>query len=137
MRVDLSYRTQLIKGISGGEKRRLSLAIQLISDLSVFLADEPLSGLDSFTAQNVMQTLKDLAATGRTIVMSVHQPRGEIWEVGSPLPRSPSRCSCLHVQLFDSVLLLAKGGITAFSGPRSAILKTFEAVGESCPPHHR
>ncbi|ORY74754.1 P-loop containing nucleoside triphosphate hydrolase protein [Leucosporidium creatinivorum] len=109
---------ELIKGISGGEKRRLSLAIQLLSDPSVLIADEPLSGLDSFTARNVMQTLKDLASTGRTIIVSVHQPRGDIWV------------------MFDNVLLLAKGGITAFSGPRSAILKTFEAVGESCPLHH-
>lgn len=107
----------------------------------MLLADEPLSGLDSFTARTVMQSLKDLASTGRTIIVSVHQPRSEIWEVRAffreprlqPADHSPPPT----LQMFDNVLLLAKGGVTAFSGPRSAILKSFEAVGESCPPHHK
>ncbi|KAK4057385.1 ATP-binding cassette transporter snq2 [Microbotryomycetes sp. JL221] len=108
---------ELVKGISGGEKRRLSLAVQLISDPSVLLADEPLSGLDAFTARNVMQSLRDLAASGRTIIVSVHQPRSDIWD------------------MFDNVLLLAKGGRTAYSGPRQGILDCFEQVGAVCPPH--
>ncbi|BGP02838.1 ATP-binding cassette transporter snq2 [Rhodotorula toruloides] len=107
----------LVKGISGGEKRRLSLAVQLLSDPAVLYADEPTSGLDAFTAQNVMQTLRDLASDGRTIVISVHQPRSDIWA------------------LFDNVVLLAKGGRTAFSGPASEILPFFESAGETCPPN--
>ncbi|BGP27054.1 ATP-binding cassette transporter snq2 [Rhodotorula toruloides] len=105
----------LVKGISGGEKRRLSLAVQLLSDPAVLYADEPTSGLDAFTAQNVMQMLRDLASDGRTIIVSVHQPRSDIWA------------------LFDNVVLLAKGGRTAFSGPASEILPFFEAAGETCP----
>ncbi|CDR35783.1 hypothetical protein NBRC10512_006151 [Rhodotorula toruloides] len=107
----------LVKGISGGEKRRLSLAVQLLSDPAVLYADEPTSGLDAFTAQNVMQTLRDLASDGRTIVVSVHQPRSDIWA------------------LFDNVVLLAKGGRTAFSGPATEILPFFESAGETCPPN--
>ena len=110
---------QLVKGISGGEKRRLSLAVQLISDPPVLLADEPLSGLDAFTAQNVMQTLKDLASSGRTLIVSVHQPRSDIW------------------QMFDNVLLLVKGGKSAFSGPTSGILEAFERAGEVCPANFK
>ncbi|KAK4052819.1 ATP-binding cassette transporter snq2 [Microbotryomycetes sp. JL201] len=127
---------ELVKGISGGEKRRLSLAVQLISDPAVLLADEPLSGkfkyhvdhdnrclpcasgLDAFTARNVMQTLRDLATSGRTIIVSVHQPRSDIWD------------------MFDNVVLLAKGGRTAYSGPRQGILPSFEKAGAHCPEHY-
>lgn len=52
------------------------------------------SGLDAFTAQNVMNTLKEIATSGRTVIVSVHQPRSDIWN------------------LFDNVLLLVKGGHT-------------------------
>ncbi|GAA5992258.1 hypothetical protein JCM10908_001843 [Rhodotorula pacifica] len=107
----------LVKGISGGEKRRLSLAVQLLSDPAVLYADEPTSGLDAFTAQNVMQTLRDLASDGRTIVVSIHQPRSDIW------------------QMFDNALLLVKGGRTAYSGPASAIIPFFAKVGHECPPN--
>lgn len=72
---------ELLKGISGGERRRLSLAVEMLADPAVLLADEPLSGLDAFTARAVMETLKNLAIAGRTVVVSVHQPRGDIWEV--------------------------------------------------------
>ncbi|GAA5832082.1 hypothetical protein JCM11251_002811 [Rhodosporidiobolus azoricus] len=106
---------ELVKGISGGEKRRLSLAVELLSDPAVLYADEPLSGLDAFTAQNVMNSLRDLAASGRTIIVSVHQPRSDIWK------------------LFDNVLLLVKGGKSAYSGPTNGILDAFESVGERCP----
>ncbi|SCV69195.1 BQ2448_2215 [Microbotryum intermedium] len=105
----------LLKGISGGEKRRLSLAVQLIDDPPVLFADEPTSGLDSFTAYNIMRTLKALADQGRTIIVSVHQPRSDVWDI------------------FDHVLLLAKGGLTAYSGPRTEILKTLESWGAVCP----
>ena len=144
--------SQLLKGISGGEKRRLSLAVQLISDPAVLFADEPLSGafclprsvlldlanqlsagLDAFTAHNVMQTLKYIASTGRTVIVSVHQPRSDIWQARravSSLRRSADFCS--H-QLFDNVLLLVKGGRTAYSGPREDILQVFEQAHAVCP----
>ncbi|GAA5875055.1 hypothetical protein JCM3774_003416 [Rhodotorula dairenensis] len=107
----------LVKGISGGEKRRLSLAVQLLSDPAVLYADEPTSGLDAFTAQNVMQTLRDLASDGRTIVVSIHQPRSDIW------------------QMFDNALLLVKGGRTAYSGPADQIIPFFAKAGKECPQH--
>lgn len=79
----------------------------------------PNPGLDAFTAQNVMQTLRDLASDGRTIVVSIHQPRSDIW------------------QMFDNALLLVKGGRTAYSGPANAILPFFAKVGKECPPHFK
>jgi len=66
-----------------------------------------------------MQTLKDLASSGRTLIVSVHQPRSDIW------------------QMFDNVLLLVKGGKSAFSGPTSGILEAFEQAGEVCPANFK
>lgn len=66
-----------------------------------------------------MQTLRDLASDGRTIVVSIHQPRSDIW------------------QMFDNALLLVKGGRTAYSGPANAILPFFAKVGKECPSHFK
>ncbi|GJN93059.1 hypothetical protein Rhopal_006104-T1 [Rhodotorula paludigena] len=107
----------LLKGISGGEKRRVSLGVQLIAGAAVLYADEPLTGLDAFTAQSVMQTLSDLAAAGHTVVITAHQPRKEIWSA------------------FDQILLLAKGGRTVYSGSTSSLFTFLESAGEVCPPN--
>jgi ATP-binding cassette subfamily G (WHITE) protein 8 (sterolin 2) len=64
-----------MKGISGGERRRLSLAVQLLGDPSTLLLDEPTTGLDAFTARHVVATLKTLSSQGRTVIVSIHQPR--------------------------------------------------------------
>ncbi|GAA5832003.1 hypothetical protein JCM3770_006589, partial [Rhodotorula araucariae] len=109
---------ELLKGISGGEKRRVSLGVQLISGAAVLYADEPLTGLDAFTAQSVMQTLSELAAAGHTVVITVHQPRAEIWNA------------------LDEVLLLAQGGRTVYSGPARDVLSFFERAGHLCPPNY-
>ena len=58
----------LIKGVSGGERKRTSIGVELITDPNLIFLDEPTTGLDSFTATSVMETLKDLAKSGRTIV---------------------------------------------------------------------
>lgn len=63
------------RGISGGERKRLSIGCELLSDPSLLFLDEPTSGLDSFAAQQVLKLLKRLTATGTTVVTSVHQPR--------------------------------------------------------------
>ncbi|TFK50026.1 P-loop containing nucleoside triphosphate hydrolase protein [Heliocybe sulcata] len=106
---------ETVKGISGGEKRRLSLAIQLISDPSVLICDEPTSGLDAFTALSIMDTLRNIAASGRTVIVTIHQPRSEIWATS-----------------FDDVLLLC-GGRTVYTGPKDRLLPTLEAAGEVAP----
>lgn len=58
----------LIKGISGGERKRTSIGVELITDPNLIFLDEPTTGLDSFTATSVMEILRDLAKSGRTIV---------------------------------------------------------------------
>ncbi|CAA6665430.1 unnamed protein product [Spirodela intermedia] len=68
-----------VRGISGGEKKRLSLACELIASPSLIFADEPTTGLDAFQAEKVMETLQQLALDGHTVICSIHQPRGSIY----------------------------------------------------------
>jgi ABC-type multidrug transport system ATPase subunit len=98
---------ELVKGLSGGEKRRLSIGIQLLTDPSVLVVDEPTSGLDAFTAHHIMESLKELASSGRTVICSIHQPRSDIFS------------------MFDDILLLARGGRVAYSGPSKSIINYF------------
>ncbi|KAH0559872.1 hypothetical protein GP486_003609 [Trichoglossum hirsutum] len=106
---------ELKKGISGGEKRRVSIAIQILTDPKVLLLDEPTSGLDAFTAMSVIDVLKALAGEGRTIIMTIHQARSDVFKS------------------FDNVLLLARGGSPVYSGQAQAMLSHFETLGFECP----
>ena len=90
---------QLIKGVSGGEKKRTSIAFELISDPSVLVLDEPTSGLDSLTSFIICRHLKRLTAEyGKTIFMTIHQPNSEIY------------------QLFDQLMLMVEGQFI-YQGP--------------------
>lgn len=102
------------QGCSGGEKRRTSLAVQMLSNPSVLFLDEVTTGLDAATAFQLVSTLKSLAIRGRTVVCTIHQPRSEIWN------------------LFDNVLLLAKGS-PLYSGPAARCLPYFEDLGYILP----
>ena len=102
------------KGISGGQKRRLSVAVALISDPSVLMLDEPTSGLDSASALAVMKFLKNLTHTGHTVITTIHQPSSQIWT------------------LFDKVSFLVEGR-HVFFGRRVDVLNYFESLGYKCP----
>ena len=103
------------RGISGGEKKRLALGVQLVGAPSVIFADEPTSGLDSFQAERVMKTLSRLAREqNKTVVCSIHQPRSSI------------------VELFDDLYLLA-GGRCAYFGPMKSARAWFDAAGYTIP----
>jgi ABC-type multidrug transport system ATPase subunit len=108
---------KLKRGISGGEKRRVSIAIQILADPLVLLLDEPTSGLDVWTASSVLDVLRALADEGRTIVMTAHQCRSDAFET------------------FDKVLLLARGGSLAYSGEGGNILSHFSTMGFDCGLH--
>ncbi|KAK7903728.1 FAD-dependent urate hydroxylase [Exophiala xenobiotica] len=104
------------RGISGGEKRRVGIACELVTSPSILFLDEPTSGLDAFNAFNVVECLVTLAKTyNRTVIFTIHQPRSNI------------------VALFDQLILLAKGR-TVYSGPFSSCQAYFDSIGYSCPP---
>ncbi|KAI0149085.1 P-loop containing nucleoside triphosphate hydrolase protein [Pestalotiopsis sp. NC0098] len=109
--------SDLIKGISGGEKRRVSIAVQILTDPRVLLLDEPTSGLDAFTANNILEVLHGLANEGRTLILTIHQARSDLFK---------------H---FGNVLLLARGGSPAFSGPAKDMIEYFGSLGYQCPTH--
>ncbi|KID89658.1 ABC transporter (Adp1) [Metarhizium guizhouense ARSEF 977] len=103
------------RGISGGEKRRVGIACELVTSPSILFLDEPTSGLDSFNAYNVIECLVTLAKSyQRTVVFTIHQPRSNI------------------VALFDRLILLA-GGKTVFSGPFAQCQPYFDSIGYECP----
>ncbi|KAL9108387.1 MAG: hypothetical protein Q9227_006847 [Pyrenula ochraceoflavens] len=105
----------LTKGISGGEKRRVSIAVQILTDPKILLLDEPTSGLDAFTAMSIMDVLQKMASEGRTIILTVHQARSDLF----------SR--------FGNVLLLARGGYPVYSGKAERMLSYFQNLGHECP----
>jgi ABC-type multidrug transport system ATPase subunit len=80
-----------VRGISGGERKRLSIACEMISSPSVIFLDEPTSGLDSYQAFQVVETLRELADMGKTIVAVIHQPNQHSFA------------------MFDDLLLLSEG----------------------------
>ncbi|XP_052110613.1 ABC transporter G family member 11-like isoform X2 [Arachis duranensis] len=98
-----------LRGISGGEKRRVSIALEILMRPRLLFLDEPTSGLDSASAFFVTQTLRALARDGRTVIASIHQPSSEVFE------------------LFDQLYLLS-GGKTVYFGHASA---AYEAINLS------
>ena len=69
------------RGISGGERKRVNVAMELLTDPSVLFLDEPTSGLSSEDALAVMRALRALADTGKTVIVTVHQPSREVFEL--------------------------------------------------------
>ena len=106
---------ELVKGISGGEKRRVTIAVQILTDPRVLLLDEPTSGLDAFTASSIMEVLRGLADEGRTLILTIHQARSDLFG---------------H---FGNVLLLARGGRPTYSGAAAEMLGYFGRMGRECP----
>ncbi|XP_055707480.1 protein white [Phlebotomus papatasi] len=106
-----------IKGLSGGEKKRLSFASEALMDPPLLLCDEPTSGLDSFIAHTVMQVLKNLVEKGKTVILTIHQPSSELYS------------------MFDKLLLMADGRV-AFFGTPSQATQFFTSIGRPCPPNY-
>lgn len=99
----------LITNISGGQRKRVNIGMELVACPSLLFLDEPTSGLDATAALKVTLTMKKIASSiGLTVVSVVHQPRYEIYEE------------------FDDLLLIAPGGLTAYIGPRACAQLYFE-----------
>uniref|UniRef100_A0A2K6G088 ATP-binding cassette sub-family G member 8 n=1 Tax=Propithecus coquereli TaxID=379532 RepID=A0A2K6G088_PROCO len=103
-----------LRGVSGGERRRVSIGVQLLWNPGILILDEPTSGLDSFTAHNLVKTLSRLAKGNRLVLLSLHQPRSDIF------------------RLFDLVLLMTSG-TTIYLGAAQHMVEYFTAIGYPCP----
>ncbi|XP_078168189.1 ABC transporter G family member 36-like isoform X6 [Carex rostrata] len=103
-----------VNGLSTEQRKRLTIAVELVANPSIIFMDEPTSGLDARAAAIVMRTVRNTVNTGRTVVCTIHQPSIDIFEA------------------FDELFLLKRGGEEIYVGPlgvnSSELIEYFEAV---------
>ncbi|XP_058048966.1 broad substrate specificity ATP-binding cassette transporter ABCG2-like [Ahaetulla prasina] len=114
---DTKVGTYFTRGVSGGERKRTSIGLELITNPKVLFLDEPTTGLDASTANAVLLLLKRMSLQGKTIIFSIHQPRYSIFK------------------LFDSLTLLAAGRLL-YHGPADNALPYFKSLGFVCEPYN-
>lgn len=110
--------SELIKGISGGERKRTAIAIELITSPDIIFLDEPTSGLDSYAAYNVVQLLQQLSNSGCTVLSTIHQPSSEVFF------------------LFDNVTLLLVGGKLIYDAESRGLVSHLASNGFPCPENY-
>jgi ABC-type multidrug transport system ATPase subunit len=98
-RKDLRVGTVLDKTISGGQRKRLNIALELIREPAVLFVDEPTSGLSSRDSENVIDLLKELSLKGKLIFVVIHQPSSDIYK------------------MFDKMMIMDVGGYPIYYGP--------------------
>ncbi|XP_068089116.1 ATP-binding cassette sub-family G member 5 [Hyperolius riggenbachi] len=103
-------------GISNGERRRVSIAAQLIQDPKIILLDEPTTGLDAMTANHIVELLSELARKDRIVIISIHQPRSELFN------------------MFDKIGIMSCGELV-FCGNPQEMITFFDDCGYECPEH--
>lgn len=106
----------LIKGISGGERKRTSVGVELVTRPALVFLDEPTSGLDSFSAVQLCQVLKKVANAGSSVLFTIHQPSSEIFNS------------------FDRLIFLNKGRVF-YQGPVTEVPSYFADRGRPSPPN--
>lgn len=108
--------TVFYKGISGGQKRRVSIGLSLVTDPDLLFLDEPTSGLDSLSALKVVELLHEMVMSGKTVVCTIHQPSSEVFHnIGT--------------------LMLLSRGKQIFFGPSEEALHFFEQNNYPCPTY--
>lgn len=99
-------KNSMIKALSGGQRKRASIAVELLSDPNLLFLDEPASGLDPGTERNLMQSLREMADNGKTVILVTH--------------------STLQLQLCDKIVFMGRGGNLCFCGSYEEALQFFE-----------
>ncbi|XP_066548887.1 broad substrate specificity ATP-binding cassette transporter ABCG2 [Amia ocellicauda] len=112
---DTKIGTEFIRGVSGGEKKRCSIGMELITSPSLLFLDEPTTGLDANTANSIIRLLHKLSRNGKTIIFSIHQPRYSIF------------------RQFDYLTLMNRGEVI-FAGQAEKAVGYFEGLGYKCEP---
>uniref|UniRef100_A0A3P9N7C6 ATP-binding cassette sub-family G member 5 n=1 Tax=Poecilia reticulata TaxID=8081 RepID=A0A3P9N7C6_POERE len=107
---------RIFTGISGGERRRVSIASQLLQDPRVILLDEPTTGLDSMTANQIVVLLAELARRNRIVIVTIHQPRSELFRV------------------FSRIAIMSRGELV-FCGQPEEMVDFFSQCGYECPEY--
>ncbi|KAM6940889.1 broad substrate specificity ATP-binding cassette transporter ABCG2b isoform 2-T2 [Lycodopsis pacificus] len=102
--------TEFLRGVSGGERKRCSIGMELITSPSLLFLDEPTTGLDSNTANCIINLLNRLARSGKTVIFSIHQPRYSIF------------------RQFDHLTLMHKGEVV-YAGAAAQALEYFTNLG--------
>ena len=114
--LDIVHRANTVIGgpearvLSGGQRKRVNLAMELVTDPAILFLDEPTSGLSSSDAKSVMQVLKELSNKGRTIIITIHQPSKEVYE------------------MMDNALVLGVGGRLIYYGSVTDSYKRFRTA---------
>ncbi|GAB0087842.1 ATP-binding cassette sub-family G member 1 [Sergentomyia squamirostris] len=106
-----------VNKLSGGESKRLSIGVELLTNPPVMFLDEPTSGLDSVSAVQVISHLRDLARAGRTIICVIHQPSSRLLE------------------FFDDLYVIAQGECI-YAGSVEGIVPVFQEAGYTCPQYY-
>lgn len=101
----------MLRGVSGGERKRVSIGQEMLVNPSLLMADEPTSGLDSTTALRIVAALRSVARGGRTVVATVHQPSSRLF------------------RMFDKVVVLSSEGFPIYSGGVNGVMDYFASIG--------
>lgn len=107
----------LLKGISGGERKRTSVGVELVTKPSLVFLDEPTSGLDSFSATQIIDLLHKVSNAGSTVLFTIHQPSSEVFNS------------------FDHLILLNKGRVM-YQGSVHKVPTVFENCKHPVPPNY-
>ena len=116
-----------ITGLSTEQRKRLTIAVELVANPSIIFMDEPTSGLDARAAAIVMRTVRNTVDTGRTVVCTIHQPSIDIFESFDEVSYPPSSLTTADYYFFSNILttvgllifqllLLKRGGQVIYAG---------------------